>query len=149
MNFLLRQLLVTSKTLKHIHVSKPSCCWCYSIQTMKSICQLWSAVGHLHYTPLLPHTETSSRGCKFWHICCISGNWPRFEIIVYWQWSVLWKCSTGLSRRAYLPFQPQTHHMMYYWILLKGYFSDESHFSEINVKLAEKNKYATHSVQRS
>ena len=33
--------------------------------------------------------------------------------------------------------------------LLKGYSSDQSHFSEINVKLAEKNKYATHSVQRS
>ena len=32
---------------------------------------------------------------------------------------------------------------------LKGYSSDHSHFSEINVKLAEKNKYATHSVQRS
>ena len=31
----------------------------------------------------------------------------------------------------------------------KGYSSDQSHFSEINVKLAEKNKYATHSVQRS
>ena len=30
-----------------------------------------------------------------------------------------------------------------------GYSSDQSHFSEINVKLAEKNKYATHSVQRS
>ena len=32
---------------------------------------------------------------------------------------------------------------------LKGYSSDQSHFSEINVKLAEKNKCATHSVQRS
>ena len=32
---------------------------------------------------------------------------------------------------------------------LKGYSSGQSHFSEINVKLAEKNKYATHSVQRS
>ena len=33
---------------------------------------------------------------------------------------------------------------------LKGYSSDQSHFSEINVKLAaEKNKYTTHSVQRS
>ena len=31
----------------------------------------------------------------------------------------------------------------------KGYSSDQSHFSEIKVKLAEKNKYATHSVQRS
>ena len=30
--------------------------------------------------------------------------------------------------------------------LLKGYSSGQSHFSEINVKLAEKNKYATHSV---
>ena len=27
--------------------------------------------------------------------------------------------------------------------------SDQSYFSEINVKLAEKNKYATYSVQRS
>ena len=33
--------------------------------------------------------------------------------------------------------------------MLKEYSSDQSHFSEINVKLAEKNKYATHSVQRS
>ena len=32
---------------------------------------------------------------------------------------------------------------------LKGYSSGQSHFSEINVKLAEKNNYATHSVQRS
>ena len=33
---------------------------------------------------------------------------------------------------------------------LKGYSSDQTHFSEINVKLAaEKNKYTTHSVQRS
>ena len=32
---------------------------------------------------------------------------------------------------------------------LKGYSSDQSHLSEINVKLAEKNKYVTHSVQRS
>ena len=34
-------------------------------------------------------------------------------------------------------------------LFLKGYSSDQSHFSEINVKLAEKNKYATRSVQRS
>ena len=33
--------------------------------------------------------------------------------------------------------------------IFKGYSSDQSYFSEINVKLAEKNKYATHSVQRS
>ena len=33
--------------------------------------------------------------------------------------------------------------------LLKGYTSGQSHFLEIKVKLAEKNKYATHSVQRS
>ena len=32
---------------------------------------------------------------------------------------------------------------------LKGYSSGQSHFSKINVKLAEKNKYATYSVQRS
>ena len=32
---------------------------------------------------------------------------------------------------------------------LKGYSSGQSYFSEINVKLAEKNKYTTHSVQRS
>ena len=32
---------------------------------------------------------------------------------------------------------------------LKGYSSGQRHFSEINVKLAEKNKYATHFVQRS
>ena len=32
---------------------------------------------------------------------------------------------------------------------LKGYSSGQSQFSEINVKLAEKTKYATHSVQRS
>ena len=33
--------------------------------------------------------------------------------------------------------------------ILKGYSSGQSHFSEINVKLAEKNKYATNSVQGS
>ena len=34
--------------------------------------------------------------------------------------------------------------------VLKGYSSGQSHFSEINVKLADKKKiYATHSVQRS
>ena len=32
---------------------------------------------------------------------------------------------------------------------LKGYSSGQSHFSQTNVKLAEKNKYATLSVQRS
>ena len=32
---------------------------------------------------------------------------------------------------------------------LKGYSSGQSNFSEINIKLAEKNKYSTHSVQRS
>ena len=32
---------------------------------------------------------------------------------------------------------------------LKGYSSDQSHFSEINVQLAEKNKYTTHFVQRN
>ena len=32
---------------------------------------------------------------------------------------------------------------------LKGYSSGQSHFSVINVKLAEKSKYVTHSVQRS
>ena len=32
---------------------------------------------------------------------------------------------------------------------LKGYSSDQSHFLEINIKLAKKNKYATHSVQKS
>ena len=31
----------------------------------------------------------------------------------------------------------------------KGYSSGQSYFSEINIKLAEKNKYATHSVLRS
>ena len=30
-----------------------------------------------------------------------------------------------------------------------GYSSNQSHFLEINVKLTEKNKYGTHSVQRS
>ena len=30
----------------------------------------------------------------------------------------------------------------------KGYSSGQSHFSEINARLAEKNKYAAHSVQR-
>ena len=34
-------------------------------------------------------------------------------------------------------------------INIKGYSSGQSHFLEINVKLAEKNKYATYSVQRS
>ena len=33
--------------------------------------------------------------------------------------------------------------------VLKGYSSGQSYYTEINVKLAEKNKYATHSVQRS
>ena len=32
---------------------------------------------------------------------------------------------------------------------LKGHSSGQSHFSEINIKLAEKNKYATRSIQRS
>ena len=32
-------------------------------------------------------------------------------------------------------------------LFLKGYSNDQSHFSsEINVKLAEKNEFATHSV---
>ena len=31
---------------------------------------------------------------------------------------------------------------------LKGYSSGQSHFSEINVKLAEKNEFATHFVQK-
>ena len=31
---------------------------------------------------------------------------------------------------------------------LKGYSSDQSHFSEINVKLAEKNEFAAHFVQK-
>ena len=34
-------------------------------------------------------------------------------------------------------------------LTFKGYSSDQSHFSEINVKSAEKNKYATHFVQSS
>ena len=33
-------------------------------------------------------------------------------------------------------------------IYLKGYSSDQSHFSEINVKLAEENKFAAHFVQK-
>ena len=32
--------------------------------------------------------------------------------------------------------------------ILKGYSSGQSHFSEINVKLAEKNEFATRSVQK-
>ena len=32
--------------------------------------------------------------------------------------------------------------------ILKGYSSDQSHFSEINVKLAEKNEFAAHFVQK-
>ena len=32
--------------------------------------------------------------------------------------------------------------------MLKGYSSDQSHFSEINAKLAEKNKFGTHFVQK-
>ena len=32
--------------------------------------------------------------------------------------------------------------------MLKGYSSGQSHFSEINVKLAEKSEFATRSVQR-
>ena len=43
---------------------------------------------------------------------------------------------------------PIASHMLFFKYL-KGYSSGQSHFSEINVKLAEKNKYATHSVQRS
>ena len=31
---------------------------------------------------------------------------------------------------------------------LKGYSSDQSHFSEINIKLAEKNEFAAHFVQK-
>ena len=31
---------------------------------------------------------------------------------------------------------------------LKGYSSDQSHFSEINAKLAEKNEFAAHFVQK-
>ena len=34
------------------------------------------------------------------------------------------------------------------FVLLKGYSSDQSHFSEINVKLAEKNEFAAHFVQK-
>ena len=33
-------------------------------------------------------------------------------------------------------------------ICLKGYSSGESHFSEINVRLAEENEFATHFVQK-
>ena len=43
-------------------------------------------------------------------------------------------------------------HLLIYingYTVLKGYSSGQSHFSEIKVKLAEKNKYATHSAQRS
>ena len=43
---------------------------------------------------------------------------------------------------------PIASHMLFFKYL-KGHSSGQSHFSEINVKLAEKNKYATHSVQRS
>ena len=32
--------------------------------------------------------------------------------------------------------------------LLKGYSSDQSHFSEINAKLAEENEFVTHFVQK-
>ena len=46
--------------------------------------------------------------------------------------------NTGTHRRC-----------LWYLHVLKGYSSGKSHFSEITVKLAEKNKYATHSVQRS
>ena len=35
-----------------------------------------------------------------------------------------------------------------HFLVLKGYSSDESHFSEINVKLAEKNEFAAHFVQK-
>ena len=33
-------------------------------------------------------------------------------------------------------------------MILKGYSSDQSHFSEIKVKLAEKNEFAAHFVQK-
>ena len=32
--------------------------------------------------------------------------------------------------------------------MLKGYSSGQSHFSEINAKLAEKNEFVTHFVQK-
>ena len=32
--------------------------------------------------------------------------------------------------------------------MLKGYSSDQSHFSEINAKLAEENEFVTHFVQK-
>ena len=55
-----------------------------------------------------------------------------------------------LNRKATLFWQSLfvVCHINYYCSFLKGYSSDQSHLSEINVKLAEENKYATHSVQR-
>ena len=55
--------------------------------------------------------------------------------------------SVIFSRRNVPPSPPPPPSSLYF--NLKGYSSDQSHFSETNVKLAGKNKYATHSVQRS
>ena len=35
-----------------------------------------------------------------------------------------------------------------FYSILKGYSSGQSHFSEINAKLAEENEFATHFVQK-
>ena len=48
-----------------------------------------------------------------------------------------------------LPSSNLSTHIQSHPLLFKGYSSGPSHFLEINIKLAEKNKYATHSVQRS
>ena len=37
---------------------------------------------------------------------------------------------------------------MLIFLFLKGYSSGQSHFSEINAKLAEKNEFVTHFVQK-
>ena len=40
------------------------------------------------------------------------------------------------------------HNSSYRVLYLKGYSSDQSHFSEINAKLAEENKFVSHFVQK-
>lgn len=54
------------------------------------------------YAPVPINNNFKSRSSsKFSHICCISGNWPRLQVIIRWHWGVFrkWSLVLGIERQ--------------------------------------------------
>ena len=85
-----------------------------------------------------------------WFICCSSicplVQFGFVPVQVFLNWYRFFWTGTGFFKPVHFYMLILQYIILWYW---RGTPVVKVTFSEINVKLAEKNKYATHSVQRS